>query len=412
MARPRRNGGSWRVLYVLSGLELGGVETWLLDLVRRFRSTAGAGIECDFLTLLHEGGRYEPVLGALGCRVHHVRLGYSRLPIVVARMARLMKRGEYDVVHCQGDYVSGLVMLAARLAGIPRRVFHVHNTRFAFGPGAALGRRLAGKLLRQAAVRFSDAALCCSGDAKRAFFEGNGPRSAQVLYSGIDTSAFPADEAECRGSVRAELGLPPGTLLLLFVGRLAEEKNPGMLIDVMCSMSKRERTRLLLVGDGPARPRLEGEIAARGLGHSCLLLGFRTDVPRLMVAADVFVLPSRYEGLPLALIHAQAAGLPIVASDVITREAVVVPELFRWVSPCDPPERWAAAVAEALETGRRISVRDALDAVCRSPFEISNSAGALLRAYGFEPTVSRPDETGADPVREAERDRTATGAKP
>jgi len=412
MARPPRNGGGWRVLFVLSGLEPGGVETWLLDVVRRFRSTGGAGVECDFLTLLHEGGRYEPVLGALGCRVHHIRLHYSRLPIVVARMARLMKRGEYDVVHCHGDYVSGLVMLAARLAGRPRRVFHVHTTRFVFGPGAPLGRRLAGKLLRQAAVRFSNAALCCSGDARRAFFEGNGPRSAQVLYSGIDTSAFPADEAECRGSVRAELGLLPGTLLLLFVGRLAEEKNLGMLIDVMCSMRKRERIRLLFVGDGPARARLEGDIAARGLGQSCMLLGFRTDVPRLMAAADVFVLPSRHEGLPLALIHAQAAGLPIVASNVITREAVVVPELFRWASPCDPPERWAALVTEALEAGRRVSVRDALHAVRCSPFEIGTSVCALLRAYGFEPTVSRPDETGADPVCEAEHDRTATGAKP
>ena len=325
----------------------------------------------------------------MGCGLFHIQLRYATLPLFMTRVYLLLRRGRYDIIHAQDDYGAGISMPLAWMAGIPRRLFHVHSTRFAFGPDSRMLHRWMGRLLRTTATRFSHACLCCSSAARDAFFEGEPPASARVLYCGIDLKPFRIDAATCRESVRSELGLDAETRLVLFAGRLCDQKNVDLLIRAMSRMEEVSDCVLLMAGDGPDRGHLEGICRGQGLDSRCRFLGFREDLPRLMLASDIFVLPSQYEGLGLVLVQAQAAGLPILASTAIPREVEVISQLFHWQCPEDPPETWARTIEAVLleERGDRHAI--AIDAIRGSAFNIDNCADALSRAYMGNPRRHR-----------------------
>lgn len=135
-----------------------------------------------------------------------------------------------------------------------------------------------------------------------------------VIENGVDLSAF-RPEADTRRQVRAALGLPAGAWVVGTVGRLVDDKNPGLLLRAALPLLGPD-ARLVFVGDGPLGPDLQAVASRHTAGHCVSFLGARHDVPRLLAAFDVFALSSRTEGLPLALLEAMAAALPIVATAV------------------------------------------------------------------------------------------------
>jgi glycosyltransferase involved in cell wall biosynthesis len=138
--------------------------------------------------------------------------------------------------------------------------------------------------------------------------------------------------------------------------------------------------RLLLVGDGPERSRIEAKVSLLGLSPRIHFAGQRSDIPRLMLGAmDVFVLPSLSEGLPLVGIEAQAAGLPTLLSDAVTDEVTVVPELVRHLSLSASPAVWADTLLEMRAVRCRQS--EALTMVAASPFNIAHGAARLEEIY-------------------------------
>jgi glycosyltransferase involved in cell wall biosynthesis len=370
-----------RILYCLSGLDVGGVELWLCDIVRELRGSGSQEVHCDFMTLLKSQGELQPELERLGCRILHAGLVLQHPVRSVLRMRRIMRAGGYSVVHCQSDHISGLVLLAAFMARIPRRFFHIHNTRFRLGTGATLRRRVLGVLFRGAAGAFSTASFSCAKTARNAFYGAVWPASAKVLYCGIDTRPFEAGVVAARASVREELGVPKEQQIILSVGRAVEPKNLTFLCEVASELAKREDAVILHAGDGPQRAEIEALVRARRLECSFRVLGRRTDVPRLMLAADAFVMTSKQEGLPLALIQAQAAGLPIVVSDIVTDECATIAELFHWLSLSSGAELWADKLVEVLHGSRPLSQGEALKRIVASPFSISASARHLLNEY-------------------------------
>ena len=230
--------------------------------------------------------------------------------------------------------------------------------------------------------RHATVGLAASRIAGAALF---GPRWSsdprwRTLYCGIDL--FPFHAPVDRPTVRAEFGLPADALVIGHVGRFHTQKNHSFLVDVAAAVFLREpRARLLLVGDGELRPDIERRIAASGFRERVVFAGLRGDVPRLMKGGmDVFLLPSLYEGLPLVLIEAQAAGLPCVLSDTVSDEADVASESIARLPLDAPVERWADAVLRAgdVSGGAR---RNALAAVEDSPFNIVNGVAQLERVY-------------------------------
>jgi len=176
----------------------------------------------------------------------------------------------------------------------------------------------------------------------------------RVIHDGIDAAAFDATNDE--GSyhvrtVREEFAVPPHARLVLHVGNFNPAKNHHALVRVATELaSHRSDIVFLLIGDGPLRPEIEREIASRGLMSTFRLAGSRSDVARLLQAGDLFVFPSRWEGLPGAVLEALAAGLQVVASPIAP--VLEIARLAPAVTTVDPenPEAFASAVELALGT--------------------------------------------------------------
>lgn len=170
-----------------------------------------------------------------------------------------------------------------------------------------------------------------------------------MIYNGIDLPPYTGGTQE-RAGVRQELGVGPDERLILQVARLDSLKDHVTAVRTMARLVQRRReARLFLVGEGPMRPVIEGLIARHGLGHSVRLLGLRRDVPRLLSAADLFLLTSISEGIPLTLIEAMAAGLPVVATGVSGVPEVVEDGVPGALAPAGDGAALAEKIGELIE---------------------------------------------------------------
>jgi glycosyltransferase involved in cell wall biosynthesis len=189
--------------------------------------------------------------------------------------------------------------------------------------------------------------------------------------------------------VLEEFGWPDDAQIVLFAGRLdraieldhpQNHKNSWFALNVARAASLREpRFRLLMAGAGE-RKELEHRIAQWGVPDRLKLIGIRRDIPRLMRAADALLFPSRQEGLGMVAVEAQAAGLPVLVSTAVPREAVVIPELVQSLPLSEPFERWAETLLHTVSVPRKPAevYRSAMEG---SDFAIANSAQKLLRVY-------------------------------
>lgn len=324
-------------------------------------------VQFDFLT--HRDGEkdYDAEIRALGGRIYHVPpvnpFGGSYLRSLDAFFA---DHPEYRVVHSHLDCMSAPVLRAAKKRGVPVRLAHSHSS----SQDKDLKYPL--KLLCKRSIPAQATGLfACGEKAGQWMFGGAGFR---VLPNAIDAAAYRADET-VRRAVRSELGLEDA-VVLGHVGRFSEPKNHSFLIDLFAAAAEKEpRARLLLIGGGEGRSAIEKKVQALGLADKVLFLGVRGDVYRLLQAMDVFVFPSLYEGLPVSLVEAQAAGLPCVISDRVPRESVLTGGVEQL--PLGDAALWAEHVLQAAAVGKR----DNFDAICAAGFDIAQNARWLEEFY-------------------------------
>ena len=213
----------------------------------------------------------------------------------------------------------------------------------------------------------------------------------RISYCGIDLVPF-RDHAH-RAAVRGELKIPANAFVIGHVGRFDYQKNHKFLIEIFATLAQRQpEARLLLIGEGPLRPTIEERVASAGLQERVIFAGSRPDVPRLMTSAmDAFVLPSHFEGLPLVLLEAQAAGLPCLLADTVAEETTVNPALVRRLSLSQPSGAWCdelAALCRSLEDASR---DEALRVIEDSPFNIQTGVARLQEIYRGERHVPGDD---------------------
>jgi glycosyltransferase involved in cell wall biosynthesis len=212
-----------------------------------------------------------------------------------------------------------------------------------------------------------------------------------VLHCGIDIDQFNGEPAGCRDSVLREFGWTPDVKLVLFVGRLdraleylhpKNHKNSWFALNVMrAAVAIDPSVRFIMAGDADhVSAELDRRIGGWGLLEKLRVAGIRKDIPRLMHAADLLLFPSVQEGLGMVAVEAQAAGLPVLASTAVPREAVVIPELYEALSLDESLDSWAQHLIARLAKTRPslLSCRSALE---RSPFSIMNSVRNLEKIY-------------------------------
>lgn len=309
-----------RVLHLLHKFDVGGIERWLLDV-----ATAGVpGWEMEFAVEAAQPGTLQDQVLQSGCPVHFVGKGNG------LELRRVLRRRGIDAVHSHVHAFSGFVLGVAKLAGVPVRIAHSHCCEHARD---RFGRRTYFAAMRQAIGKIATARLAVSRQAGIALFD------AMPFHFVPPARRFAAVKPR-RGTGKR--------LVVGHVGRNVPIKNHQLL----------------------------QAIAAR---MQCeLLLSTETTPEEVYAAADVFVLPSISEGLGLAAVEAQAAGLPCVISDGVPQEACVIPDLVKRVRLSESLDTWCGAIETAARMGRRA---DAMAWIAKSPFSLDFNIAKLAEIY-------------------------------
>lgn len=271
------------------------------------------------------------------------------------KMLRMLRKHRSQILHINASwcYEAFPLVFLARLAGMKRIAVHSHSSYV--DSNRTWIRRLkvaAHYFFRPYIVMRTGLKLACSREAAEWMFGKNVVQNQkwEKVYNSVDLDKYRIDPA-ARVKHRTELGLKPEELLVGSIGRLSYAKNYEFLIDVMSELVKRRpNAKLLLIGEGGFRAMLEDKANALGIRDNVIFAGSRSDANELLSAMDVFALPSRFEGLPLVLIEAQAAQLPCIVSDRVTRECKLTDALV-YLSTAEK-EKWAKTIDELGKTVR------------------------------------------------------------
>lgn len=346
-----------RVTHILEAT-LGGTARHLADVGC---GLAGAGFSVEAIVSLRRAEGFEPKaerLRAAGVSLVEVPMAREVSPAGDAgalwRLVRQLRRSRPDVVHTHSSKAGVLGRAAAALAGVPVIIHSPHA--FAFQMRSARPKRILYLALERLAGRRTNCLVAVSqAEAGLAVGAKVMPKSrVVVIENGVDPAE--AASAEEGAAARRALGIGPAEPVVLFVGRLVEQKAPEVFVRAALAVRQAwPEAVFLLAGEGPLRPALEGEIRRASAERSIRLLGYRDDAARLYAGAEVFVLPSRWEGFSYTVLEAMAAGVPVVAGRLpCMREAVGECGIL---VPTDDPQALADAVLSLLagrESARRL----------------------------------------------------------
>jgi glycosyltransferase involved in cell wall biosynthesis len=303
-----------------------------------------------------------------GFAIRPVKLARSLSPranwVALRALRAVIREERPDLVHAHMPISGFLARLAARIEGVPVIAYTCHG--FLFNQPGPWPRRALGFVIEWIGGRFTDIYLTVSDEEARDARRLGISRVAQPCGNGRDPARFRPDAA-ARERVRGELGVPAGRVVVVIVSRLVRHKGHPELLAAMRGLD----AELWVVGarlDSDHGEDLEPYFANAGLGDRLRRLGYRDDIPAILAAADVFVLPSHFEGLPMSVIEAMLTGLAVVASDISgPREQVVDGETGLLV-----PAMQAAPLGAAI--GRLVA-----DAGLRARMGAAGRARALAR---------------------------------
>ena len=366
-----------RVLFFIDRLRLGGIQMLAYDILRNNNPSL---MDIEILNL--DDGQEYPLtktLKDMGVTIHQLKGAWLRTPLDFPHYFKSVDRffeqhHNYDVVHMHSSSKNYYILKCAAKWGIPVRVAHSHNTGFQSRNPLVIAY---GNLLKKPMRRYATHWVGCSKLACEWLF-GKGcveRGEAQVILNGIDSTLFVYNE-KVRKELRQEMGIDD-KFVIGHVGRFVNQKNHTFLLDIFAEVCKRrDDAVLLLIGIGELMDAMKEKAANLGIADKIRFVGFRDDRNRFMQAMDSFLFPSLYEGLSVVLIEAQAAGLPVFASDSTTNETQYSPYM-KFLSLKQPAAVWAE---ELLNTGR-IERKDMTEILTQAGFDIRAMVRNLYKLY-------------------------------
>lgn len=358
-----------RVLHIVTYMGIGGLETMLMNYYRHIDREK---IQFDFLVHRDFEAAYDQEIMKLGGKIYRLpRLN----PISFYYKKKLdnffSDYTEYRIVHSHLDCMSAIPLKFAKKNNIPVRIAHSHSS------SQTKDKKYYLKLYYKSKIKkYATGLFACSEAAGQWMFNTN---HFHILNNAIDTEQYIYNPT-VREFERKNLGIAKETIVIGHVGRFAPPKNHKYLIELFDLVRKKmPNTVLLLVGDGELRSQSERQVKELGLEGKVIFTGQRSDVSKLLQTMDVFVFPSIYEGLPVSLIEAQAAGLPCLISDKVPIECkktdLVKQEML------DDMNKWVDLIISA----RKVIRRDTSDEIRKAGFDINSNAKKLedfyFRAY-------------------------------
>lgn len=368
-----------KVLIITGTMHIGGIENQLMHLLRNADKEK---FQIDFTSTMPEAF-YRSEIEALGGKFILIPEMNHKDPLPYCRaLSRIMKDGQYDVVHSHELFHSGIVLAIAKMAGVPKRIAHAHNWQDHDGTSRKRGmiRTAYNTVMRWSINACATDRMACSTLAGK-FVYGEKALSSKnyhLVFNSVDTTKFldRYDQAET-GEFCDEW------INVLQVGRVTRVKNQKFLTEVAAELKARGRKiRILCAGNGDEDyvQEIRAAIEAGGLQEYIHLLGVRSDIDVLMRKASAFVLPSWYEGMPLVLIEAQASGLPCVVADTFSHEVDFEIGKIQWLPLDGNAVRWADALEAAIASGRADKAQ-VVRVVSRKRFDAKMFAQTLCSVY-------------------------------
>lgn len=366
-----------RILHIVGRMDRGGIETMIMNIYRNIDRTK---VQFDFLAHYGREAAYNDEIRSMGGRIYEMpalktdeKVYYWRYFQYVRALHKFFREHrEYRVIHGHMTNTASIYMPIAKKYGVTCRIAHSHNTH---GKAGLLGKVT--DLLQRSICKHATDWFACSEAAAKWFY----PESAladgrvKIISNAVDAAKFRFDP-DRRRQLRQQLGVD-GTLVIGCVARFRPEKNQVFLLRVLSEILKTRRdVTLLFAGEGPCEQSAKQQAQELGVDGQVRFLGVRDDVPDLMQAMDVFVLPSLWEGLPVVAIEAQASGLPCVVSDGLTKEMDAL-GMVTFLSLEESLSRWAQVITEAAQRPRE----DTFERMRAAGYDIGTTVPWLQQFY-------------------------------
>ena len=362
-------GKTIRILQVIGIMNRGCAETMIMNLYRNIDRTK---IQFDFVENEGDEAVFDEEIQQLGGKIFRCPRYKGRNHFAYIKWWNSFFKshaGEYPIVHGHIGSTAAIYLSIAKKYGA-YTIAHSHSADV----GSVMYRVFA-----YPTRYIADHFFTCSkaaGIARYGRKAGNDSERCQVLNNAVDTVKF-VFNPQMRQQMRSALHIKENAVVIGHVGRFVEAKNHLFLIDVFSKIFKRNSNAvLLLIGDGELRPEIERAIVEKQLDNAVILTGVRPNVWDYYQAMDVFLFPSVYEGLPVSMVEAQAAGLPCCVSANVPRDAAIT-DLVDYLPLENGAEKWAEIVLE--KAGKpRVDMRNEIQA---AGFDVASTANWLEKYY-------------------------------
>lgn len=333
---------SKKILYIAVSSQTGGVPKHILNALNYAKEQG-----YDITVAVPNDGDYYAWFQEAGAKMINLRLKpYSFSALL--KLNKLVKEQKYQLVHSHGK---GAGMYARPLKVLNPSIKVVHTFHGIYVEAYKPLFRRVYCTIEHMLKHWTDIFLCVSESEKEESLRLKFvfPERVRVICNGVNPNLFRNIEIDRRKYLK-EWGFPEEAFVIGCVARLERMKGHPCLIQAFAQVQRKyPKSRLLLVGDGPDRVLAEQEVKSLGLEDKVCFAGFRHDIPQVLTACDIFVSASLKEGMPYTLIEAQAAGVPVVATDVIGNKDVIVDHETGLLVPAENPQKMAEAIVYMIE---------------------------------------------------------------
>lgn len=364
------NNGVIRVLHVIGSLNIGGSQAMIMNIYRRIDKSK---IQFDFIIDHPSHLYFAKEIEEMGGRIYCLPPfnGLNTLVFLKEWNCFFKEHSEYRILHTHIRSYASLFLPIAKKYGL-RTIVHSHSTSNGNGFGA-----LAKKILQFPLRYQANYYLGCSREAGEWLFGKRIVNSEKysMLKNAIDLSDYSISEQE-KEAYYYDLGIPLDSTVFINVGRLHEAKNHMFLLDVYKQLCERlNNSVLLIVGDGELYENISGMIKQLGLEDKVKMLGARSDVSKLLCISNCFLFPSKWEGLPVTVVEAQAAGLPCYISDTVTKD-VEISSLITYLPIDKGPDIWSEEIFK-----HKLAKINVIEDIKNAGFDVQESANHLCELY-------------------------------
>lgn len=355
-----------KILYVVKNMRLAnGVTSYAMNYYRKLVNSND--IKIDFLVVNDIGSPYYDEIKANGGRIYLMPSYRKNIFATIKYLLNLFKKEKYDIVHSHVLNSGSIILKLAKYYGVPVRILHAHATK----SGDTKLKEIRNKFFISISLANSNAYFACSKLAGDYLFT---KRKYTVINNAVDLEKYKFN-LQLRNQIRKEYSTD-NKLIVLTVGRFTKQKNPFFIVDIISAIKKRMIDfEFWWFGNGVLEEEVRKYAKECGVDDCINFFGANDKVSEFYSAADVFILPSLFEGLPVVGIEAQISGIPCVFSNKITKE-VQISNLCEFI-PIDAPDFWADKIIEISKMNRIAN----LGSLKKESYDIERQHTILIEEY-------------------------------